>query len=62
VKGTKLSPSAVSKQIYRTTGVKAANWEWIAEQARTVGPVVYGVDAAKEGFVGAVAKHIGVRR
>ena len=47
----------MSKHIYRTTGVKAANWEWIAEQARTEGPVVYGVDAAKEEFVGALRKH-----
>jgi hypothetical protein len=28
----------MSKHIYRSTGVKAANWEWIAEQARTEGP------------------------
>ena len=46
----------MSKHIYRTTGVKAANWEGIAEQARTEGRVVYGVDVAKEEFVGALMK------
>ncbi len=46
----------MSKHIYRTTAVKAANWEWIAEQARTEARVVFGVDVAKEDFVGALMR------
>ncbi len=46
----------MSKHIYRTTAVKAANWEWMAEQAAPERRVVFGVDVAKEIFVGALMR------
>ncbi len=46
----------MSKHIYRTTAVKAANWERIAEQTVAEARVVFGVDVAKEEFVGALMK------
>lgn len=44
------------KHSYQTTAVKAANWERIAEQTRPEPRVVFGVDVAKEVFVGALMK------
>ena len=43
----------MKKRSYHTTDVKAANWEQIKTQTENR-RIVYGVDVAKEAFVGVV--------
>ncbi len=46
----------MKKHSYQTTAVKAANWARLAEQTAPERRVVFGVDVAKQIFVGALMK------
>lgn len=46
----------MSKHSYQTKTFKTLNWERIAEQTRSEPRVIFGVDVAKEVFVGALMK------
>ena len=46
----------MSEHSYQTKAFKAVSWERIAEQTRNELRVVFGVDVAKEVFVGALMK------